>query len=153
LSEPIGKFPMTDSWYPSRDFRRRAALWGMALPETEFTPAELTAFRDYWAAEGKVFTQIQWEQKFARHVNHVRAQVKPVSKGVNHAAAPGGTASRAVQEIRAAREQWERENGFISDGNGLEAVGTHGGGLFEPLDPEERGRTFEALDCTDWRDD
>ncbi|EPZ3191808.1 primosomal protein I, partial [Escherichia coli] len=22
----------------------------------------------------------------------------------------------------------------------------------EPLDPEERGRTFEALDCTDWRD-
>ncbi|ENU6845874.1 primosomal protein I, partial [Escherichia coli] len=21
------------------------------------------------------------------------------------------------------------------------------------LDPEERGRTFEALDCTDWRDD
>ncbi|EFK3100705.1 DNA-binding protein, partial [Escherichia coli] len=66
LSEPIGKFPMTDSWYPSRDFRRRAALWGMALPETEFTPAELTAFRDYWAAEGKVFTQIQWEQKFAR---------------------------------------------------------------------------------------
>ncbi|EFK2091777.1 helix-turn-helix domain-containing protein, partial [Escherichia coli] len=40
LSEPIGKFPMSDSWYPSRDFRRRAALWGMALPETEFTPAE-----------------------------------------------------------------------------------------------------------------
>ncbi|HFG3360032.1 TPA: DnaT-like ssDNA-binding domain-containing protein, partial [Escherichia coli] len=153
LSEPIGKFPMTDSWYPSRDFRRRAALWGMALPETEFTPAELAAFRDYWAAEGKVFTQIQWEQKFARHVNHVRAQVKPVSKGGSHAAAPGGTASRAVQEIRAAREQWERENGFISDGNGVEAVGTHGGCLFEPLDPEERGRTFEALDCTDWRDD
>ncbi|EOJ3649240.1 primosomal protein I, partial [Escherichia coli] len=26
-------------------------------------------------------------------------------------------------------------------------------GLFEPLDPEKRGRTFEALDCTDWRDD
>ncbi|MGT6664076.1 DUF1376 domain-containing protein [Escherichia coli] len=153
LSEPIGKFPMTGDWHPSPDFRRRAALWGMALPETEFTPAELAAFRDYWAAEGKVFTQIQWEQKFARHVNHVRAQVKPVSKGVNHAAAPGGTASRAVQEIRAAREQWERENGFISDGNSLEAVGTHGGGLFEPLDPEERGRTFEALDCTDWRDD
>ncbi|HFV6459678.1 TPA: primosomal protein I, partial [Escherichia coli] len=22
-----------------------------------------------------------------------------------------------------------------------------------PLDPEERARTFEALDCTDWRDD
>ncbi|ELB8135356.1 DNA-binding protein, partial [Escherichia coli] len=128
-------------------------LWGMALPEPEFTPAELAAFRDYWSDDGKVFSQVQWEQKFARHVNHVRAQVKPVSKGVRHAAAPGGTASRAVQEIRAAREQWERENGFIRDGNGLEAVGTHGGGLFEPLDPEERGRTFEAMDCTDWRDD
>ncbi|EEC7648348.1 phage replisome organizer, partial [Escherichia coli] len=152
LSEPIGKFPMTGVWRPSLDFRQRAALWGMALPEPEFTPAELAAFRDYWMAEGKVFTQVQWEQKFARHVQHVRAQVKPVSKGVSHAA-PGGTASRAVQEIRAAREQWERENGFISNGNGLEAVGTYGGGVFEPLDPEERGCAVEALDCSDWRDD
>ncbi|EOL1158354.1 DnaT-like ssDNA-binding domain-containing protein, partial [Escherichia coli] len=152
LSEPIGKFPMTGVWQPSPDFRQRAAVWGMALPEPEFTPAELAAFRDYWMAEGKVFTQVQWEQKFARHVQHVRAQVKPVSKGVSHAA-PGGTASRAVQEIRAAREQWERENGFISNGNGLEAVGTYGGGVFEPLDPEERGCAVEALDCSDWRDD
>ncbi|MFQ3382672.1 DNA-binding protein [Escherichia coli] len=150
---PIGKFPMTNGWHPSPDFRRRAALWGVALLEPEFTPAELVAFRDYWSDEGKVFTQVQWEQKFARHVNHVRAQVKPVSKGVNHAAAPGGTESRAVQEIRAAREKWERENRFISDGNGLEAVGTHGGDLFESLDPEERCRAYEALDCTDWRGD
>ncbi|HGV7222049.1 TPA: DnaT-like ssDNA-binding domain-containing protein [Escherichia coli] len=152
LSEPIGKFSMTTVWQPSPDFRQRAAVWGMALPEPEFTPAELAAFRDYWMAEGKVFTQVQWEQKFARHVQHVRAQVKPVSKGGSHAA-PGGTASRAVQEIRAAREQWERENGFISNGNGLEVVGAHGGGVFEPLDSEERGRTFEALDCPDWCDD
>ncbi|KAB0124119.1 phage replisome organizer, partial [Escherichia coli] len=152
LSEPIGKFSMTTVWQPSSDFRQRAAVWGMALPEPEFTPAELAAFRDYWMAEGKVFTQVQWEQKFARHVQHVRAQVKPVSKGVSHAAS-GGTASRAVQEIRAAREQWERDNGFISNGNGLEAVGAYGGGVFEPLDTEERGRTFEALDCPDWRDD
>ncbi|EOO4034986.1 DnaT-like ssDNA-binding domain-containing protein [Escherichia coli] len=152
LSEPIGKFPMTGVWQPSPDFRQRAAVWGMALPEPEFTPAELAAFRDYWMAEGKVFTQVQWEQKFARHVQHVRAQVKPVSKGGSHAAS-GGTASRAVQEIRAAREQWERDNGFISNGNGLEAVGAHGGGVFEPLDSEERGRTFEALDCPDWCDD
>ncbi|WP_069191273.1 DnaT-like ssDNA-binding domain-containing protein, partial [Escherichia coli] len=121
LSEPIGKFSMTTVWQPSPDFRQRAAVWGMALPEPEFTPAELAAFRDYWMAEGKVFTQVQWEQKFARHVQHVRAQVKPVSKGGSHAAS-GGTASRAVQEIRAAREQWERDNGFISNGNGLEAV-------------------------------
>ncbi|EOM2509085.1 hypothetical protein CPO70_005240, partial [Escherichia coli] len=26
-------------------------------------------------------------------------------------------------------------------------------GVFEPLDSEERGRTFEALDCPDWCDD
>ncbi|EFI0255568.1 phage replisome organizer, partial [Escherichia coli] len=75
LSEPIGKFSMTTVWQPSPDFRQRAAVWGMALPEPEFTPAELAAFRDYWMAEGKVFTQVQWEQKFARHVRHVRAQV------------------------------------------------------------------------------
>ncbi|EHG6358635.1 phage replisome organizer, partial [Escherichia coli] len=75
LSEPIGKFSMTTVWQPSSDFRQRAAVWGMALPEPEFTPAELAAFRDYWMAEGKVFTQVQWEQKFARHVQHVRAQV------------------------------------------------------------------------------
>ncbi|EEM6847931.1 hypothetical protein DFQ87_13430 [Salmonella enterica subsp. enterica serovar Montevideo] len=154
LSGPVGKFPMADGWHPSPDFRRRAALWGVALAEPEFTPAELTAFRDYWAAEGKFFTQIQWEQKFARHVQHVRAQVKPVSRGVNHAGTPaGGTASRAVQEIRAAREQWERENGVISVGDGLATLGSHGGNLFEPLDAEERRGTFEALDCTDWRDD
>ncbi|EIP82181.1 primosomal 1 domain protein, partial [Escherichia coli EC1845] len=51
LSEPIGKFPMTGVWQPSPDFRQRAAVWGMALPEPEFTPAELAAFRDYWMAE------------------------------------------------------------------------------------------------------
>ncbi|MBI0374340.1 phage replisome organizer, partial [Escherichia coli] len=46
LSEPIGKFSMTTVWQPSPDFRQRAAVWGMALPEPEFTPAELAAFRD-----------------------------------------------------------------------------------------------------------
>ncbi|EPH5949502.1 DnaT-like ssDNA-binding domain-containing protein, partial [Escherichia coli] len=41
----------------------------------------------------------------------------------------------------------------ISNGNGLEAVGTYGGGVFEPMDPEERGCAVETLDCSDWRDD
>ncbi|EEP9290028.1 hypothetical protein MX007_002664 [Salmonella enterica] len=154
LSEPVGKFPMTDVWHPSLDFRRRAALWGTALPEPEFTPAELAAFRDYWAAEGKFFTQVQWEQKFARHVQHVRAQVKPVSRGVNHAGtSTGSTASRAVQEIRAAREQWERENGIVSIGDGLATLGGHGGDLLEPLDSEERVRPLEALGGAGWGDD
>lgn len=143
LNEPIGKFSMTADWHPSLDFRRRAALWGVALPEPEFTPAELTAFRDYWASEGKVFTQIQWEQKFAHHVNHVRAKAKPASRGENHAGIqPDSTASRAVQQIRAAREQWERRNGIVSVGDDLETLGSHGGDLLEPLDPEERNRTL-----------
>ncbi|ECC8734509.1 phage replisome organizer [Salmonella bongori] len=143
LNEPIGKFSMTADWHPSLDFRRRAALWGVALPEPEFTPAELTAFRDYWASEGKVFTQIQWEQKFAHHVNHVRAKAKPASRGENHAGIqPDSTASRAVQQIRAAREQWERRNGIVSVGDDLETLGSHGGDLLEPLDPEERDRTL-----------
>lgn len=154
LSEPIGKFPMTDGWRPSLDFRQRAAQWGVALPEPEYLPTELAAFRDYWAAEGKVFTQVQWEQKFARHVNHVRAKAKPVSRGEHHAGIqPDSTASRAVQQIRAAREQWERENGNVSDGNGLATLGSHGGNLFEPVDAEERRGTFEAVGGPDWSDD
>lgn len=42
LSEPIGKFPMADGWHPSLDFRRRAALWGAALPESGANPFGLT---------------------------------------------------------------------------------------------------------------
>ncbi|EFI9195012.1 primosomal protein I, partial [Escherichia coli] len=33
------------------------------------------------------------------------------------------------------------------------AVGAYGGGVFEPLDSEERGCAVETLDCSDWRDD
>ncbi|EBE3375532.1 DUF1376 domain-containing protein [Salmonella enterica subsp. enterica serovar Carrau] len=154
LNEPIGKFSMTGDWHPSLDFRQRAAQWGVALPEPEYLPTELAAFRDYWAPEGKVFTQIQWEQKFARHVNHVRTKAKPASRGENHAGIqPDSTASRAVQQIRAAREQWERENGNVIDGNGLATLGSHGGNLFEPVDAEERCGTFEVVGDPDWSDD
>ncbi|EAM4841752.1 prepilin peptidase [Salmonella enterica] len=153
-NEPIGKFSMMDDWHPSLDFRQRAAQWGVALPEPEYLPTELVAFRDYWTSEGKVFTQIQWEQKFARHVNHVRAKAKPASRGESHAEIqPDSTASRAVQQIRAARVQWERENGIASDGDGLATLGSHGGNLFEPMDAEERRGTFEAVGGPDWGDD
>ena len=77
VDEPIGKFSMTDSWLPSRDFRQRAASWGISLPEPDYLLTELAEFTAYWESEGKVFTQIQWEQKFARHVARVRTQVKP----------------------------------------------------------------------------
>ncbi|EDY6597254.1 hypothetical protein GPB77_004483, partial [Salmonella enterica] len=154
LNEPIGKFSMMDDWHPSLDFRQRAAQWGVALPEPEYLPTELVAFRDYWTSEGKVFTQIQWEQKFARHVNHVRAKAKPASRGESHAEIqPDSTASRAVQQIRAARVQWERENGIASDGDGLATLGSHGGNLFEPMDAEEWRGAFEAVGGPDWGDD
>ena len=81
VSEPIGKFSMSDSWLPSVDFRQRAAQWGIRLPEPDYLDTELAEFSAYWASEGKVFTQIQWEQKFARHVVLVRTKKQPVTGG------------------------------------------------------------------------
>ncbi len=66
--DPVVKLPMTTSWEPSPDFRQRAAIWNVILPATGWEPHELAAFRDYWKAEGKAFHQVQWEQKFARHL-------------------------------------------------------------------------------------
>jgi hypothetical protein len=66
--DPAVKSPMTTSWEPSPDFRQRAALWNVILPAEGWEPHELVAFRDYWKAEGKAFHQVQWEQKFARHL-------------------------------------------------------------------------------------
>ncbi|MEX8826205.1 hypothetical protein AB8G10_27175, partial [Salmonella enterica] len=87
-------------------------------------------------------------------VNHVRAKAKPASRGESHAEIqPDSTASRAVQQIRAARVQWERENGIVSDGDGLATLGSHGGNLFEPMDAEERRGTFKAVGGPDWGDD
>jgi hypothetical protein len=66
--DPAVKLPMTTSWKPSPDFRQRAAIWNVILPATGWEPHELAAFRDYWKAEGKALHQVQWEQKFARHL-------------------------------------------------------------------------------------
>lgn len=76
VSEPIGKFTMFSGWQPSTDFRMRAASWGIALPENEYTPEQLAEFVTYWQAEGKVFHHIQWEQKFARHVTRAKQPVR-----------------------------------------------------------------------------
>ncbi|MEB0325779.1 DUF1376 domain-containing protein [Citrobacter portucalensis] len=154
VSEPIGKFSMTDSWLPSRDFRQRAASWGISLPEPDYLLTELAEFTAYWESEGKVFTQIQWEQKFARHVARVRTQVKPETGGNSHVGARSEpTASRAVQQIQSAHAEWRRRNGLDGDGNSLATVAGHGGGVFEPMDPEERGGAFAYLDSPDRFDD
>ncbi|EMO7187210.1 DUF1376 domain-containing protein [Pluralibacter gergoviae] len=154
LSEPIGKFSLVTAWLPSMDFRQRAAQWGINLPEPDYLPTELAEFIAYWNAEQKVFTQIQWEQKFARHIVHVRAKKKPETGGVTHAGVrPEPTASRAVQQIDAAYESWCRRNGIDGGENGMAAVEGDGRGVLEPLDPEEWRRALGPVDSPDRFDD
>lgn len=154
VNEPIGKFTMSNAWLPSRDFRKRAAQWGVLLPEPDYLPTELAEFVAYWNSEGKIFTQIQWEQKFARHIVLVRSKKQPETGGTDNAGVRAEpTTSRAVQQIQSAHAEWRRRNGLDGNGNVVAPVAGDGGGVFEPLDAEEWGRTFGALDCTDRVDD
>lgn len=155
VDEPIGKFAMTASWLPSRDFRQRAALWGVTLPEPDYLPTELAEFTTYWGAEMKVFTQVQWEQKFARHIPVARAnnQKSIAARGNENASVHSGSASRAVQQVRDARARKERDGGSSGGRHGMAPVGSHGGNLLEPLDPEERGGTLRYVDSSDRFDD
>jgi len=154
LDEPIGKFTMTGAWLPSRDFRQRAGMWGIALPEPDYLATEFAEFASYWESEGKVFTQVQWEQKFARHIVLVRSKKQPETGGKANAGVRGEpTASRAVQQIQSAHAEWRRRNGLDGNGNGMAPVAGHGGSILEPVDAEEWGGTFAALDSPDRFDD
>ncbi|UFM71251.1 Pyocin large subunit [Leclercia adecarboxylata] len=154
LDEPIGKFTMTSAWLPSRDFRQRAAMWGIALPEPDYLSTELAEFASYWESEGKVFTQVQWEQKLARHVVLVRSKKQPETGGKDNAGVRGEpTASRAVQQIQSAHAEWRRRNGLDGNGNGVAPVAGHGGNILEPVDAEEWGGAVGALDRPDRFDD
>lgn len=154
IPQPFGKFPISQNWEPSPDFHRLAAIWGMPVKPGVNLRAELNSFIAYWQAEGKVFHQVQWEQKFARHLSRASSQSTPKSGGSDHARTrTEPTASRAVQQIREARERWERENGFAGNPDGMAPVGSYGGSIFEPLDPEERGGTLRYVDSSDRFDD
>lgn len=154
LNIPIGKFTMHDSWLPSEDWPRLAATWGINLPVPAYLPTELAEFIAFWNSDGKVFTQIQWEQKFARHVVRVRAKQKPQSGGNDNAAVRSEpTASRAVQQIQSAHAEWRRRHGLDGDGNGMAAMAGDGGNLLEPMDAEEWGRAYGPLDSSDRFDD
>lgn len=154
LDIPIGKFMMHDSWLPSEGWPRLAATWGINLPVPAYLPTELAEFIAFWNSDGKVFTQIQWEQKFARHVVRVRAKQKPQSGGNDNAAVRSEpTASRAVQQIQSAHAEWRRRNGLDGDGNGMAAMAGDGGNLLEPMDAEEWGRAYGPLDSSDRFDD
>lgn len=154
LDIPIGKFTMHGSWRPSQDWPRLATTWGIALPVPAYLPTELAEFTAYWESEGKVFTQVQWEQKFARSVITARAKPKPPTGGNGNAGLQSvSTKSRAVQEIEAARDRWEQERERTGGGHGMEALDGHGGDIFEPMDPEERGGAFGYVDGSDWVDE
>lgn len=145
---------MHDSWLPSQDWPRLATTWGIALPVPAYLPTELAEFTAYWKSDGKVFTQVQWEQKFARSVITARAKPKPPTGGNGNAGLQSvSTKSRAVQEIEAARERWEQERERTGGGHGMAALDGHGRDIFEPMDPEERGGAFGYVDGSDWVDE
>ncbi|QLO37338.1 helix-turn-helix domain-containing protein [Klebsiella sp. RHBSTW-00484] len=154
-AQPFGKFAMYQGWKPSADFPRQATLWGMPLKPGLNLPAELSSFISYWQAEGKVFHLVQWEQKLARHLNRAEVrQIKPVNGGKDHVGVRAEpAASRAVQQIRAAREQRLQVTGSDGRRNGVAPMGSDGRNLFEPMDPEERGGTIRTLGSSDWVDE
>lgn len=156
LDIPIGKFTMHKNWRPSQDWPRLAATWGIALPEPAYLPTELAEFTAYWESERKAFTQVQWEQKFARSVVTARAKSKPqppTGGNGNARIQSVNTASRAVQQIQEARELWEKQRGLAGGGYGLAAMDGNGGDILEPVDPEERGGALGYVDCPDWIDE
>ena len=154
-AQSFGKCAMYQGWKPSVDFPRQATLWGMPLKPGLNLPAELSSFISYWQAEGKVFHQVQWEQKLARHLNRAEVrQIKPVNGGNDHVGVRAEpAASRAVQQIRAAREQRLRVAGSDGSRNVMAPMGSDGRNLFEPMDPEERRGTIRTLDRSDWVDE
>jgi len=96
VKAPAGKFALYAGWQPDGDFLRQAALWGIALHEP-VTVEELAAFIAYWQAEGRIFHQVQWQQKLARHLQ--------VSRG-----APNLTPKRDITQV--AEPDYHIPNGF-----------------------------------------
>ncbi|MEQ9832143.1 DnaT-like ssDNA-binding domain-containing protein [Pectobacterium versatile] len=148
IDEPIGKFPMFSDWRPSLDFRQRAALAGVVLTE-DFQPTELAGFVMYWQPEGKAFHQLQWEQKFARHIQQVRSAAGKQKTGGSNAATEQTTSSgesRAMQKFRAAQSQrYGSDAGRVVGGNDRDLHGS--------MDNQERRGTFSGMGGGDWTSD
>lgn len=152
--QPFGKFRMFEDWKPTADFARQANLWGMPLKAGINIEAELSSFIAYWQAEGKVFHQIQWEQKFARHLDRAKVLKAPQTGGTENASIrPQPAASRVVQQIQSAHAEWRRRNGLDGDGDSVAVMAGDGGNLLEPLDAEEWGRTHGPVDSSNRFDD
>lgn len=137
----FGKFPMSANWLPSPDFQRQAVLWNKKIegPAPGYTPEELASFTAFWTAEGRVYHQTQWEQKFADSVLYER---QAAAKRNQHAGGSNATrqsaAATAQQQVRAARNA-ERER------QGLAPLGDDGGDLRQSLGEQERGGAVHDL--------
>ncbi|WP_261424382.1 DnaT-like ssDNA-binding domain-containing protein [Serratia proteamaculans] len=141
-SPQFGKFLMSASWQPSPDFQRQAVLWNKKLegPAPGYTAEELASFIAFWKAEGRVYHQTQWEQKFADSVLYERqaAAKRKQHTGGSNATRHTAAAATAQQQVRAARNA-ERER------QGLAPLGDDGGDLRQPLGDQERGGTIHDL--------
>ncbi|MEG7414667.1 DnaT-like ssDNA-binding domain-containing protein [Serratia marcescens] len=150
--DPAVKKPMTADWQPSPDFRQRAALWNVHLPATGWEQHELASFRDYWTAEGKVFHQVQWEQKFARHLaSQPSLNRKANATGGNHAEFrynPGDQRSYYEQFT-----EWERQSGGQSAAAGVGALGADDKNLRPAVDCQEWQSSIGPMDGAGQFDD
>ncbi|MBL5924985.1 DnaT-like ssDNA-binding domain-containing protein [Enterobacter asburiae] len=149
-SQMIGKFPMSKDWTPSADFRQRAAYWGQPVPESmdrKALMAALASFTDYWISEQKVFSQTQWEQKLARHLQNTRP-IQP--RGNNHAELDQypPTYNAAQRRMLDARRAQLRERG-----QSLGVLGLDDGNLLQSLDGQKRPDPVGPMDCADWEFD
>lgn len=147
---PLGKFPISAEWAPSTDFRQRAAYWGLPVPDSlkaSELKAALASFADYWISEQKVFTQTQWEQKFARHLQNAKPQ-QP--RGNSHAGLDKypPTYNAAQRKMLDARRAQLRERG-----QSLDVLGLDDGNLLQPLDGQKRIGPVGPMDCADWEFD
>ncbi|UPY96246.1 DnaT-like ssDNA-binding domain-containing protein [Pectobacterium sp. 21LCBS03] len=144
VDEPIGKFPMFSDWRPSFDFRQRVALAGVILDE-DYQPTELAGFVMYWQPEGKAFYQMQWEQKFARHIQQVRSAAVKQKTGGSNAGTQQVTSSgesRAMQKFREAKAQrYGADAGQLVGGDDRAVHGS--------MDSEERHGTIITVDSGD----
>jgi pyocin large subunit-like protein len=147
---PLGKFPMNPKWVPSADFRQRAAYWNFPIPAdlvAKDLKAALASFTDYWISEQKVFTQTQWEQKFARHLQNAKPSQ---SRGNNHAGPDKYPPTYNAAQRRAldARRAQLRERG-----QSVDVLDLDDGNLFQPVDGQKRLSPIGPMDCSDWEFD
>lgn len=145
---PIGKFAIQDNWEPTAEFRQRVQYWGIIIPEGLNLHAELHKFRDYWIAEQKVFSQVQWEQKFARQLQRAGTNTPPPRGNQHVGLDQPSTANAAVQRAHAARAAQLRARG-----ENVEVLGANAGNLLNPVGGQKRIGSIGPMDCSDWEFD